>query len=676
MPYLRRFLSSLLLLNLMVFCLTGFALYRSYQQYQADAIQTNANLSRVLDENLSRLVEKIDFTLLAVIDEIDREERHGGLDRQTLEKILANFDSRLPESLGLRVTNSEGIIDYAVSNVVNSNAQASDREYFLRLKASRDVGLYISEPINGRIYPSPIVVFARRRIDHDGTFAGIVLVSITVDALSKAFSTIDLGPQGNIALWSAAPALLVRYSAVQGLPLQAVKPSARLLGLITADAPPTAFHGPSGTDGLYRQFYFRKVSRWPLYLILGTADQDYLYPWWREAAYFIGLGGLFVLASFYAFSKIHSAMNKAEQSQVEAQEAHRRSDLILHSAGQGICGINSQGRIVFINRAAKQLLGLPYEVGPGLKFHDLVHPDHSSENCLLQAALDGSSDAMSRTFDGETYRRSDGSVFSVEVTLTPMQDEHGNTGVVNVFNDITERKDTERRLLATNAELERFAYIAAHDLREPVRLVSNYLTLIEKSLGDELSEVTRKYIRFAVTGAKRMDQMIRDLLDYSRIGKTEGKFQKISLNDVVKQSLVELSMTIAESATQVVVAEGLPEVCGVDSELTRLFQNLIGNAIKYRHAERKPEIEIGSREEGADWIIWVRDNGMGISPEYREQVFAVFHRLVPKDLYDGTGIGLAVCRRIVEHHGGRIWIEDAADGGCVFLMAFPRAAVA
>ena|GEM_PF-3029030 len=230
------------------------------------------------------------------------------------------------------------------------------------------------------------------------------------------------------------------------------------------------------------------------------------------------------------------------------------------------------------------------------------------------------------------------------------------------------------RLTAINAELERFAYIAAHDLREPVRLVSNYLTLIEKSLGDGLSEVTRKYIRFAVTGAKRMDQMIHDLLDYSRIGDTTDKFRMVALREVIDRSLLELSITIAESKARVVVAAGMPEVRGIESELTRLFQNLLGNAIKYRHAERKPEIAIGCREEGSDWVIWVRDNGMGIDPQYREQVFAVFHRLVPKDLYDGTGIGLAVCRRIVEHHGGRIWIEDAPGGGCTFLMTLPRSA--
>ena len=259
-------------------------------------------------------------------------------------------------------------------------------------------------------------------------------------------------------------------------------------------------------------------------------------------------------------------------------------------------------------------------------------------------------------------------------------DPRGSHWLYGAVRDVTERKNNEKtleeqaiRLTTINAELERFAYVAAHDLREPVRLVSNYLTLIEKSLGDDLSENTTKYIRFAVTGAKRMDQMVHDLLDYSCIGRTEDKFQKVSLTDVVNQSLDDLSMIIVGDKAQVVVAEGLPEVWGVDSELTRLFQNLIGNAIKYRHAERNPEIEIGSREEGADWIIWVRDNGMGIDPQHREQVFAIFHRLVPKDLYDGTGTGLAVCRRIIEHHGGRIWIEDAPDGGCVFMMTFPMA---
>jgi len=433
-----------------VFSLTVFALYRSYQQYRADAIQTSANLSRVLDENLSRLVDKIDLTLLAVIEEIDREERHGGIDRATLEKILADFDSRLPEALGLRVANADGVVEYAVSNIVNANGQVSDREYFQKLKANRDLGLYISEPILGRMYLKPIIVFARPRIDRNGAFAGTVHVAITVDMLSQTFSTINLGPHGNIALWSDAPALMARYSPVQGLPLQAVKPSAHLAGLIRSNAAPTAFDGQSGTDGLYRLFFFRKVSRWPLYLILGAADQDYLSPWWREASYFIGLAALFLLASLYAFSKIHAVLDKLERSRAEAQEARQRTDLILHSAGQGICGINEKGQIIFINQAAKRLLGLADE--EGLIFHEIVHP--GCENCLLKSMLGGESDAGPRTFGSETYWRRDGTSFPVEVTLTPMMDESGGVGVVAVFNDISERKqaETELRVAATALE--------------------------------------------------------------------------------------------------------------------------------------------------------------------------------------------------------------------------------
>jgi len=268
-------------------------------------------------------------------------------------------------------------------------------------------------------------------------------------------------------------------------------------------------------------------------------------------------------------------------------------------------------------------------------------------------------------------------------------DASGNVSkLIGVNLDITERKKTEeyisntnsmlveqaKHLKNVNAELEQFAYVASHDLRQPLRMVTSYLTLISKQLNSQLSEEQQEYIEFAVNGARRMDALILGLLEYSRCGRQTESFRSVSLADIVAESLLNLNTTVTEAGAKISVAEGLPKIRGDKAELCRLFQNLIGNAIKYQRPDKKPEIEIGFGEKGDRWVVWVQDNGIGIPEGQRERAFRIFQRLVPKGSYEGTGIGLAICKKIVEHHGGRIWIEDATGGGSIFLMELPNTA--
>ncbi|CAA7611988.1 putative Histidine kinase [Candidatus Terasakiella magnetica] len=234
--------------------------------------------------------------------------------------------------------------------------------------------------------------------------------------------------------------------------------------------------------------------------------------------------------------------------------------------------------------------------------------------------------------------------------------------------EITSAKQNLER---SNAELEHFAYVASHDLRQPLRMVSSYLGLIKRRLENTLDDELKEFFAFAVDGAQRMDRMTLDLLEYSRVGSDDTPFLPVSLSEAVADALSNLRMPVTESGAAVIMAPDLPIVMGHRSELVRLFQNLIGNAIKYRAAERSCLIEIGCRLQGPDWIIAVRDNGIGIAPDDREPAFTVFHRLASAQAREGSGIGLAVCRKIVESHGGRIWIEDGLDGGSSLCFSLP-----
>ena len=227
-----------------------------------------------------------------------------------------------------------------------------------------------------------------------------------------------------------------------------------------------------------------------------------------------------------------------------------------------------------------------------------------------------------------------------------------------------------RELTRSNAELEQFAYVASHDLQEPLRKVASFCQLIEQRYEDQLDERGKQYIAFAVDGAKRMQQLINDLLAFSRVGRAAVE-QVVSGDDVLRQAIASLGRAIEESGAQV-EAGPLPQVRGEPALLAAVFQNLIGNALKFHGNGGPPHVWISAERRGEEWVFACADDGIGIEPEYAERIFMIFQRLHPKDAYAGTGIGLAMCRKIVEYHGGRIWLDtNAPDGRTTFRFTLP-----
>ena len=220
-------------------------------------------------------------------------------------------------------------------------------------------------------------------------------------------------------------------------------------------------------------------------------------------------------------------------------------------------------------------------------------------------------------------------------------------------------EDQTLELQRSNRELEQFAYVASHDLQEPLRKVASFCQMLERRYAGQLDDRADQYIHFAVDGAKRMQQLINDLLEFSRVGRLTTPQTDVDLAGCLKSALFNLEAATEESGA-VVTSDPLPHVLGEAPLLTQLLQNLIGNAIKF-HSDEPPRIHVGVRQDGNTWEFWVSDNGIGIEAEYADRVFLIFQRLHPKETYGGTGIGLAMCKKIVEHHGGRIWI-DAAGG--------------
>jgi PAS domain S-box-containing protein len=246
--------------------------------------------------------------------------------------------------------------------------------------------------------------------------------------------------------------------------------------------------------------------------------------------------------------------------------------------------------------------------------------------------------------------------------------------LVGVNIDITERRkaeeNTERLLVElerSNKELEQFAYVASHDLQEPLRMIASFVQLLDQKYKGKLDEKADKYIYFAVDGALRMQKLIDALLAYSRVTTWGASFGPVDTNRAFSQAVADLLPAIAESHA-VVTKDLLPTVTGDEAQLAELFQNLIGNAIKFRKSGTAPVVHVSAKKEGKEWLFSVRDNGIGMEPEYFDRIFQIFQRLHTREEYPGTGIGLALCKRIVERHGGRVWVESAPGEGTKFFF--------
>ena len=235
----------------------------------------------------------------------------------------------------------------------------------------------------------------------------------------------------------------------------------------------------------------------------------------------------------------------------------------------------------------------------------------------------------------------------------------------------TQLEEQAVELRRSNAELEQFAYVASHDLQEPLRKIASFCQALQARYQGQLDERADQYIEFAVDGAKRMQVLINDLLAFSRVGRSGRAHELVELSDVLAAARSSLADTLESSGASIVAGE-LPTVSGDRAQLTSLFQNLISNAVKFRGSE-PPVIQIAALRKDGDWQLSFSDNGIGIDREYAERIFLIFQRLHSREAYDGSGIGLALCRKIVEYHGGRIWLDTGYTGGTCFRLTLPIA---
>ena len=362
-----------------------------------------------------------------------------------------------------------------------------------------------------------------------------------------------------------------------------------------------------------------------------------------------------------------------------ARAALRTAEQQLHGAPVGIAVFSieggSFGRVLQVNAEMSRLLGYAPAELTNLSPGDLTHPDDAAqERSLFEELASGR-----RTSFGleKRNRHKDGRWIWVWLTVSLLEGESpARTALAHVL-DISERKEAEKELERTrrnlersNAELDQFAYVASHDLKEPLILLSAYARMLGERHGDDLDEEGRTFLGHVREEAARMKSMIDDLLDYSRVQTSAEAESPVELSVALETALRTLAPRIEETGAQVDVEGDLPVVSGSPAQFERLFRNLVGNAIKFR-GDEPPRVTISADRGNGEWVVSVRDNGIGIDPAKADRIFEVFQRLHSQEQYAGTGMGLAICKRVVERHGGRIWVEPGPGGGSVFTFALP-----
>ena len=337
--------------------------------------------------------------------------------------------------------------------------------------------------------------------------------------------------------------------------------------------------------------------------------------------------------------------------------------------GYAMFVIHPDGTLASWNAGVEQLLGYSEEEWIGKHASIIFTPaDKAVEVCESEMRL---AEETGSATDIRWHRHQDGTELFAHGFMNAVRNESGVlTGYTKILSDETARKQLQDSLTESNAALEQFAYVASHDLQEPLRTMSTHAQLLIEEYSGKLDAQADQFLASIVRASIRMSLLVQDLLTYARLATEEDRPSSVALDEDLEAALTHLGQAIEESGATV-THDPMPTLQVDRGQMVRLFQNLIGNAVKYRERDRLPKVHISAEQTGAEWLISIRDNGIGFKPEYAAAIFAPFKRLHTAEEYPGTGVGLAICRRIVQAQGGRIWAESQPGEGTTFFFTLP-----
>lgn len=385
----------------------------------------------------------------------------------------------------------------------------------------------------------------------------------------------------------------------------------------------------------------------------------------------------FISVMFYHFS-FEKYRKRDKEMMVQKCLALDKYTTIFKNAPTAISLVDENGILIDCNSKMEELLGYDKSEIVGENFKKWIHPDFYS---LGQRQLDKIINYGISSYTEYVFIKKGNININVSVNSASVKDEIGNfVHTICFLRDIGEDKKYEEamkevadELQHSNQELEQFAYVASHDLQEPLRVVSNYCEMLRDKCKDcsKKDEETEKWITYTIDATIRMKNLIKELLDFSRVGRKDKPFEKADINKIIKNAVNDFKVLIAETNAVIEVEDNFPVINCIEFRIGQLFHNLISNAIKFR-GKKIPNINISFCEEGEHYLFCVKDNGIGISSKYFDRIFGIFKRLYSRDEYPGTGIGLALCKKIVETHNGTIWVDSHVNKGASFYFTLPK----
>jgi PAS domain S-box-containing protein len=670
--------------------LSGWMLAQARQQKLEDARTLTAALANTAAQHIAGSLRSIDQLLQDVA--LSNETPPAFPASETMAELRTRV-AAVPELLGLALADSAGTLRLCTDPAMPTGYSIADRPHFAFQRAHSAENLfYIAPPSQDPVRKRTVILVSRPILGPKGAFLGAVTAAATPTYIEDALNAARPATDGAVALFTPKGVLMERLPA---------GPTA--LGASIADT--DTFHAYRegyrrngvAIDGQDVILGFAPVPNFSLVVMVSVNEHTILAPWRNmlhiQAAVQVGYVGLILLlaliltrserrrdsvvARMLAMEHHHVAdLSKAVEDRTRdldralraLRDSEHRFRRIAETAPMPLILTRFQDdHFVYINDAAADMFGIPGGTPEGMTPLDL-YANPGDRTVFKSIVAQG---GHVRDFEVLAKRRS-GELFTVLLSASTFDFDGEPMLLVSVY-DVTETKRLHQELARSNADLEQFSYAVSHDLQEPLRMISSYIALLKRRYGAQLDADAQEFIAFAVDGAQRMSRMITDLLDYSRVHRQGQDFSPVDLDQTLRDSLANLAATIETTAAQISVAP-LPTVSGDSSQLMRVFQNLIGNALKYRQEGIAPDIAISAQARDGAWIISVADNGIGIDPADTGRLFQVFQRLHPRGAYEGSGIGLALCRRIVERHGGRIWVDSAGTGqGSVFHISLPSA---
>jgi PAS domain S-box-containing protein len=419
----------------------------------------------------------------------------------------------------------------------------------------------------------------------------------------------------------------------------------------------------------------------PFILVTGSVSEDFAVTILKQGAddYIIKENLTRLPSSILNALEKKEAERKRNEAEKKILQAYRLAEGVMEAAPDAIVGLNERHHIVLTNMKTQTLFGFSrselLRLSPGLMFPEL------EDGAILTDLFKNKSDIEHRECIGA---KKDGSFFPAEVSTSFVDSDQGVLLVMSI-RDITVRKRAEeelqqlndaleenaRKLREINNELEQYAYVVSHELQEPLRMVSSFLALLKKNLGDDLNPKAEKFLHYAVDGANRMRKIVYDLLDYSRIGRSSETMETVDLNQILNEveSLYRKQISDTQASIE---CEQLPIIRTYPTLVTLVFQNLLSNSLKFIKKNTNPQIIISCEEHDLEWQFSFRDNGIGLNPAYYDKVFEMMQRVNPEGLITGTGMGLSITKKVIEKLGGQIWITSNPDGGTIFNFTISK----